>query len=72
VYDAPAGYNASTGAPVYLEEGRKNRRSGMGMFKTKGRIPWVVYILTTAQVIVFIVEIVKNGTYSTFGRKAKC
>lgn len=36
----------------------------MGMFKTKGRIPWVVYLLTTAQVIVFIVEIVKNGTYA--------
>ncbi|KUJ10181.1 rhomboid family membrane protein-like protein [Mollisia scopiformis] len=55
VYDAPI-------APARLEEGRGNKRmSGMGMFKTKGRIPWVTYILTTIQVAVFIAEIVKNA-----------
>jgi hypothetical protein len=57
VYDAPA--------PAQMEEGRKNRFSGMGMLrKPKGRIPWLVYILTTVQVAVFIAEIVKNGMYA--------
>jgi hypothetical protein len=58
VYDAPI-------APGHLEEGRrKNRMSGMGVFKkAKGRIPWVTYILTLVQTIVFIVEIVKNGMF---------
>jgi len=56
VYDAPA--------PSQLEQGRKNRFSAMGMLKQPGkRIPWLVYILTTIQVVVFIVEIVKNGMY---------
>ncbi|PMD41142.1 rhomboid-domain-containing protein [Hyaloscypha variabilis F] len=54
VYDAPA--------PSQLEQGRKNRFSAMGMLKQPGkRIPWLVYILTTIQVVVFIVEIVKNA-----------
>lgn len=26
-----------------------------------GKIPWVVYLLTTIQIVVFIVEIVRNG-----------
>jgi membrane associated rhomboid family serine protease len=57
VYDVPA--------PSQLEQGRKNRFSGMGFLgKQQGkRIPWLVYILTTVQVAVFIAEIVKNGTY---------
>jgi membrane associated rhomboid family serine protease len=57
VYDAPA--------PSQVEEGRKNRFSGLGMLGHKNgkRIPWLVYILTTVQVAVFIAEIVKNGTY---------
>jgi len=56
VYDAPAA------TPQNLEDGRK-RRSGLGgYFKSpKKKIPWVVYILTLIQSIVFIVEIVKNG-----------
>ncbi len=57
VYDAP-----DPVAPARLEEGRGPKRmSGMGMFKTKGRIPWITYILTIIQVAVFIAEIVKNG-----------
>jgi hypothetical protein len=59
VYDAPA--------PAQLEEGRRNRFSGLGMLKKpKGRIPWLVYILTTVQVAVFIAEIVKNGMHVRF------
>lgn len=34
--------------------------------KPKGRIPWLVYILTTVQVAVFIAEIVKNGMYAKY------
>jgi hypothetical protein len=33
----------------------------MGFLKSKGRIPFITYIFTLVQVIVFIVEIVKNG-----------
>jgi hypothetical protein len=59
VYDAPA--------PALMEEGRRNRFSGLGMLrKPKGRIPWLVYILTTVQVAVFIAEIVKNGMYAKY------
>lgn len=37
-------------------------RKGLGFLKGKnGRIPWVVYCLTTIQVAVFIAEIVKMG-----------
>jgi hypothetical protein len=58
VYDTAA-------APAMLEEGRgKKRFSGLGRFKTKSRIPWVTYILTTIQVAVFIAEIVKNGKHA--------
>jgi len=59
VYDAPA--------PALMEEGRRrpNRLSGLGkgLLKTKKRIPWVVYTLTLIQVVVFLVEIVKNGMF---------
>ncbi|RFU30703.1 hypothetical protein B7463_g5596, partial [Scytalidium lignicola] len=62
VYDAAE-------APPYLQDTRRNRLSGMGgrggiggMFKKKGRIPWVVYTFTLVQVAVFIAEIVKNAT----------
>ena len=53
VYDAPA--------PSQMEQGRGNRLNGMGLLKR--RIPWLVYILTTIQIAVFIAEIVKNGMY---------
>lgn len=56
VYDAPVP------PPQMMEEGRSKRKSGLGFLKsTKKRIPWVVYILTTVQVAVFIAEIVKNA-----------
>ena len=29
----------------------------------KGKITWVVFVLTVAQIIVFIAEIIKNGEY---------
>jgi hypothetical protein len=44
-------------APALVEDRRK---------KSKGRIPWLVYILTTIQVAVFIAEIVKNGMYAKY------
>ncbi|TVY18214.1 putative rhomboid protein [Lachnellula arida] len=44
-----------------VEEGKANRKSGLNFLKKKGRIPFVVYTLTLVQVIVFIVEIVKNA-----------
>lgn len=58
-------YDAAT-APANLEEGRKKNRfsAAMGLDtlnKRKTRIPWVVYVLTLVQVVVFIVEIVKNA-----------
>ena len=46
-----------------VEEGRANRKSGLNFLKKKGRIPFVVYTFTLVQVIVFIVEIVKNGMF---------
>lgn len=63
VYDAPP--------PMQMEDGgRRNRLSGMGMFKkAKGRIPWLVYILTTVQVAVFIAELVKNGMYASLAQE---
>ena len=62
VYDA-------TNAPSNLEDGRrkKNRIStaiGLNTLQNrKTRIPWVVYLLTTVQVAVFIAEIVKNSMF---------
>ena len=38
-------------------EGRRRKRSGM----FRGKVPWVVYILTLIQVSVFIAELAKNG-----------
>lgn len=38
---------------------QKRRRSKQGWFR--GKITWVVYVLTIAQLIVFIAQIVRNG-----------
>ena len=45
---------------------RKKSRTGATRYKKKkglwsGRIPFVVYFLTTVQVVVFIAELIKNG-----------
>ncbi|TVY65689.1 putative rhomboid protein [Lachnellula suecica] len=68
VYDAgdpraPAPMNTQFSNDPYPqpEEGRSNRRSGMGFLKSQGKIPFVVYFFTLVQVVVFIVEIVKNA-----------
>ena len=61
VYDAPQPSRLEAG-----EAGRPSRFTRM-LKNPKGRIPWLVYILTTIQVAVFIVEIVKNGMYITRG-----
>lgn len=42
---------------------QKQRRNKKETSWLRGRITWVVYILTAVQLIVFIVEIVKNGKY---------
>lgn len=48
--------------PPHMTEGRSNRKSGLGFLNApKSKITWVVYILTTVQVAVFIGEIIKNG-----------
>jgi len=55
-----------------VDDGRSKRKSGMGFFKKKGRIPFVTYIFTLVQVIVFIVEIVKNGRASISAQRNPC
>ena len=53
-------YDAS-GQPK-RQKSRKVRFGELGMFGAdRKRIPWVVYLLTTVQIAVFIGEIVKNG-----------
>jgi hypothetical protein len=47
-------------------EGRSRRKK---FFKKK--IPWVVYVTTLAQIIVFIVEIVRNGMLQPSSRFSK-
>jgi hypothetical protein len=60
VYDAPA-------HPSHLEAARPDRRSGKGFLKSgkgsKWKLAWVCYIFGTIQLVVFIVEIVKNGKH---------
>jgi hypothetical protein len=61
VYDAAAVDRADSG---------KKKRPGNGFFsRSQGRIPWVVYTLTFIQVVVFIVEIVKNGKHPQLWRQ---
>jgi hypothetical protein len=59
VYDAPAG----AVMPNRMEEGRNYRNSGIEYKKPKKPITWVCWIFTLVQVVVFIVEIVKNGMF---------
>lgn len=59
IYDAP---DAAQAGRQQSKKG-KVRLGELGMIGAdRKRIPWVVYILTIAQVAVFIGEIVKNGT----------
>jgi hypothetical protein len=54
---------AATGTYQLDPEGRpreKRKKKKKGWFS--GRVTWVVYILTTVQIAVFIAEIIKNGT----------
>lgn len=70
VYDADPAMQSAR-----LEEGRKRNSlggGGLGRFKGKGRIAWVTYLLTAIQVIVFIVEIIKNGMSSFLPSLLKC
>lgn len=51
---------------------RRRRKQG---FFGRGKIPWVVYILTLIQVCVFIAELVKNGelcSFYAFGSHLTC
>lgn len=47
-----------------IDPRKQKRRSREGRW-FKGRVTWVVYVLTVVQVIVFIVEIIKNGECRT-------
>jgi hypothetical protein len=63
VYDA-----ADPNAPVRqntgtLEEGPRERGRLTGLLKKKKKIPFVTYVLTVVQIVIFIVEIVKNGQF---------
>ena len=52
-------------SPGGLEDSRqRDSRKKKGFFSKK--IAWVTYLLTLAQIIVFIVELVKNGELETF------
>lgn len=53
-YDSGGAYNNPDQSPA-LNRTQRTR----AIFS--GKIPWVVYLLTTIQVVVFIVEIVRNG-----------
>lgn len=57
----PTDYAPSTEAQQNTDPstGRGGRRRGKGFFQKK--IAWVTYTLTAAQVVVFIVELVKSG-----------
>ncbi|PQE21188.1 Rhomboid family protein [Rutstroemia sp. NJR-2017a BVV2] len=58
VYDA-----GESGVPSHLKNNRRNRMSDATSFgKRKKGIAWVTYTFTFVQVVVFIVEIVKNST----------
>ena len=66
--DAEMGTDHVYDAPGAVAGGARKKKKGkvglgqLGMFGAdRKRIPWVVYILTIAQVIVFIVEIARNG-----------
>jgi hypothetical protein len=64
VYDA-----ADPNAPVRrntgtLEEGPRDRGRLTGLLKKKKKIPFVTYVFTIVQIVIFIVEIVKNGKFS--------
>ena len=57
-YD-PAGVYNNTGQDPTLSRPQRTR----AIFN--GKTPWVVYLLTAVQVIVFIIEIVRNGEKAT-------
>jgi len=61
--DAENGYLAEERRKQERQERRKQRRR-QGRFK--GKISWVVWILTTVQIIVFIVELIRNGMRLVF------
>lgn len=66
IYDAPVGRR------------KKNKKDKVGLGQLgmlgadKKRIPWVVYILTVAQIGVFIGEIIKNGTQLITSSRLSC
>jgi hypothetical protein len=56
--DSPTRYNADPEA--FPRPSRKRSKKKKGWFS--GRVTWVVYILTTVQIGVFVGELIKNGT----------
>ena len=61
-------YNDPEQYPVPPREKRKRSPKKKGWFS--GRITWVVYILTTVQIGVFVGEIIKNGILTGPDRKS--
>lgn len=72
--DPRRGYSNEDGSFVGSAKHRdpesRQRRRRSGMFR--GKIPWVVYILTLIQVSVFIAELAKNGEQEPLGDWAGC
>jgi hypothetical protein len=58
---SPTGYGADPERyGLGVEPAREKRKKKKGWFS--GRVTWVVYILTTVQIGVFVGELIKNGT----------
>lgn len=55
----PTNYPPSPEAQQNMDPSARGRRRRKGFFKKK--LAWVTYLFTTAQVIVFIIELVRNG-----------
>jgi membrane associated rhomboid family serine protease len=61
------------GTPAHLLNERKNKKGGKGLFKrSKGRLPWVTYLLTCIQIAVFIAEIAENGEHTPESSPRQC
>ena len=61
--EADPDLNKSLPNPVSQRRKKRREPEKTGFFR--GRVPWVVYIFTLVQLTVFIVEMVKNGEFSS-------
>lgn len=57
-------------SPEVIEPDTRSRKKKKGFFQKK--LAWVTYTLTTVQIVVFIVELVKNGREPSLIRLSAC